>query len=89
MAAGGCDSWNCLHSVERYDMTLKKWVMMPPMNTTRRGSGAVMFKGKLSDMYVFIKSSCASPLFSLFIFLLFMNPEMHLFFPSQSLPSGQ
>ena len=73
-------------------MTLKKWVMMPPMNTTRRGSGAVMFKGKLSDMYVFIKSSCASPLFSLFILftlLLFMNPEMHLFFPSQSLPPGQ
>lgn len=46
-AVGGCDSWNCLNSVEVYDPAEDKWSFIAPMSTPRRGSGVSRIKGKL------------------------------------------
>ena len=45
-AAGGCDSWNCLNSVEVYNPITNSWTFVAPMTTPRRGCGAEMFKGE-------------------------------------------
>lgn len=47
-AAGGCDSWNCLNSVEVYDPITNAWRFATSMTTPRRGCGAEVFNGKLS-----------------------------------------
>lgn len=46
-AVGGCDSWNCLNSVEVYDPKLDAWRFTTPMTTPRRGCGAEVFKGEV------------------------------------------
>lgn len=46
-AVGGCDSWNCLNSVERYDPATNSWTSVSPLNTARRGCGVAVYNGKL------------------------------------------
>jgi influenza virus NS1A-binding protein len=46
-AAGGCDAWNCLSSVEVYDPQTDEWTYAKGMITARRGSGLAVFKGSL------------------------------------------
>lgn len=46
-AIGGCDSWNCLNSVEVYDPKVDTWTFTKPIITARRGCGVVVFQGKL------------------------------------------
>lgn len=48
-AVGGCDSWNCLNSVEAYDPETNIWRFVAPINTPRRGCGAHVFKGKRNN----------------------------------------
>jgi hypothetical protein len=45
-AAGGCDAWNCLSSVEVYDPQTDEWTYAKGMITARRGCGLAVFKGK-------------------------------------------
>ena len=45
-AVGGCDSWNCLSSVEVLDTELNIWRMGVPISTPRRGCGLAVFKGE-------------------------------------------
>ena len=52
-AIGGCDSWNCLNSVEIYDPEINSWKFAPPMTTLRRGCGAAFFNG----IYMILKFS--------------------------------
>jgi influenza virus NS1A-binding protein len=47
-AAGGCDAWNCLSSVEVYDPQTDEWTYAKGMITARRGRGLAVFKGSLS-----------------------------------------
>lgn len=44
-AVGGCDGWNCLTSVEYYDLQTDTWSFAPVMITARRGCGIAVFKG--------------------------------------------
>ena len=46
-AAGGCDAWNCLSSVEVYDPQTDEWTYAKGMITARRGCGLAVFKGSL------------------------------------------
>lgn len=48
-AAGGCDAWNCLSSVEVYDPQVNLWTYAKGMITARRGCGLAYFKGKLES----------------------------------------
>lgn len=50
-AVGGCDSWNCLNSVERYDPATNSWTSVSPLNTARRGCGVAVYNGKF---YLFL-----------------------------------
>ena len=45
-AVGGCDSWNCLNTVEVYDASTNTWESVCPMNSCRRGAGVVAFMGE-------------------------------------------
>ena len=45
-AAGGCDAWNCLSSVEVYDPQTDLWTYAKGMITARRGCGLSFFNGK-------------------------------------------
>ena len=45
-AVGGCDSWNCLSSVEVYDPARDVWSFVAPMATPRRGSGVSRVNGQ-------------------------------------------
>ena len=45
-AVGGCDTWNCLNSVEVYDAEADVWDFLPPMNTARRGCGVALYQSK-------------------------------------------
>ena len=49
-AVGGCDTWNCMNTVEMYDSDMQAWNFLPPMNTARRGCGATIYQGKLFVM---------------------------------------
>lgn len=44
VAAGGCDAWNCLNTVEVYDPETGMWNFLPPMNTARRGCGVALYQ---------------------------------------------
>lgn len=46
-AIGGCDAWNCLSSVECYDIEDNVWSPVTPLLTPRRGCGVAVFNGKL------------------------------------------
>lgn len=46
-AIGGCDSWNCLASVEIYNHEDDSWKASKPINTARRGCGVAVFNDKL------------------------------------------
>lgn len=46
-AAGGCDAWNCLSSVEVYDPQTDVWTYAKGMITARRGCGLAVFRGTL------------------------------------------
>lgn len=46
-AIGGCDSWNCLNSVEVYDPKENSWDFTKSIITARRGCGVAVFQGKL------------------------------------------
>lgn len=45
-AVGGCDSWNCINSVEMLDVELNVWRVVAPISTPRRGCGLTVFKGE-------------------------------------------
>lgn len=47
---GGCDTWNCLNTVECYDPETNSWSFIKPIITPRRGCGLAHIKGK----YIFI-----------------------------------
>ena len=49
-AVGGCDSWNCLSSVEVYDPARDTWSFVAPMSTPRRGSGVSRVNGEWGVM---------------------------------------
>lgn len=46
IAVGGCDAWNCTNTVEVYDPSEKKWMLLPPLAIARRGAGAMIFNSK-------------------------------------------
>jgi influenza virus NS1A-binding protein len=50
-AAGGCDAWNCLSSVEVYDPQTDDWTYAKGMITARRGCGLAVFKGMVWFLY--------------------------------------
>lgn len=43
---GGCDTWNCLNTVECYDPQTNSWSFIKPIITPRRGCGLAHIKGK-------------------------------------------
>lgn len=43
---GGCDTWNCLNTVECYDPEKNSWSFIKPIITPRRGCGLAHIKGK-------------------------------------------
>lgn len=45
-AVGGCQTWNCLNTVERYDPVLDSWSYVSSLATCRRGCGVTEFNGK-------------------------------------------
>ena len=46
-AVGGCDSWTCLNTVERYNPETKTWTKAAPLAVARRGCGIAGYKGLL------------------------------------------
>ncbi|RWS14423.1 Influenza virus NS1A-binding-like protein, partial [Dinothrombium tinctorium] len=46
-AVGGCDSWTCLNTVEKYCPDTDSWTLVASLNTARRGCGVACFDGKL------------------------------------------
>lgn len=46
-AIGGCDSWTCLNTVERYDREAAAWKPIAPLITSRRGCGVAVFNQKI------------------------------------------
>lgn len=52
---GGCDTWNCLNTVECYDPETNSWSFIKPIITPRRGCGLAHIKGLL--IVFFIKST--------------------------------
>lgn len=54
---GGCDTWNCLNTVECYDPETNSWSFIKPIITPRRGCGLAHFKG--INNHIFIKLNCA------------------------------
>lgn len=57
-AVGGCDSWNCLNSVERYDPTTDTWCSVAALITARRGCGVAVYNGKQFYFSSFAKIFC-------------------------------
>jgi len=43
---GGCDTWNCLNTVECYDPETNSWSFIKPIITPRRGCGLAHIKGQ-------------------------------------------
>lgn len=43
---GGCDTWNCLNTVECYDPETDSWSFIEPIITPRRGCGLAHINGK-------------------------------------------
>ncbi len=50
-AVGGCNTWNCLNTVECYDFQTDKWTFTKPLVTARRGCGLIVFNSKYSSVY--------------------------------------
>lgn len=57
-AVGGCDSWNCLSSVEKYDPATNTWSVVSSLNTARRGCGVAVYDGmqKFLSIHLFLNS---------------------------------
>lgn len=60
MAVGGTDSWNCLSSVEIYNLGTNTWTIVSPLNSARRGAGIAVFGGEYS-VYVSCRALPAFP----------------------------
>lgn len=45
-AVGGCNSWNCLNTVEVYDPLTDTWTYAKPLVTARRGCGLIEYNGE-------------------------------------------
>lgn len=48
---GGCDTWNCLNTVECYDPETDSWSFIKPIITPRRGCGLAHIKGTIHIYY--------------------------------------
>jgi influenza virus NS1A-binding protein len=46
IAAGGCDRWNCLDSIEEYDPRTDVWRQIAVLKTARRGCAVAVVNGK-------------------------------------------
>lgn len=70
LVVSGCDTWNCINSVECYDSVTNSWRFLPPLSTARRGCGVGVLKGT-SLTYTtpnVRKRLCASFLGKLYVF---------------------